>query len=356
MKLPARYQPTGEVFNEGGMSDTVVCLDTHLDRRVLVKGLKKGTDPARILDELSALSEIRSKHVVQVFDVVRDVSGGVIAIVEELLVGPDLIANGPPSNLSEFLECAYAVASGVCDIHDHGVVHRDIKPNNMKYDVDGCLKIFDFGLARFQGKNFSTVSIIGTPGFMAPELGAHAADGSIPFTTAIDAFAFGATVLHFTLGGLPKCMLGFPSVIGPDVTFAKAKFSIPAELVDILDSCFQADPLKRPDICEVRKMIARHVLKDRHKALLVANGLEYVLNDEVRAVSIGSATLGKFNLRYDGLDFYIEYVSGDVYLNNARVLSTTLLPGSCVVVVGSPDRGMGRLSVSIDVSHPEVVI
>lgn len=354
--LPTRYEPTTTAFASGGMSHAIVCRDTHLDRQVLVKALKPGTDPARILDELSALSAIRSKHVVQVFDVVKDGSGTVVAIVEELLVGPDLVGMPPPADLNEFLRCAYAVASGVCDIHDFGIVHRDIKPNNMKFDADGCLKIFDFGLARFKGKNASTVSIIGTPGFMAPELGAIAADGSIPFTTAIDAFAFGSTILHVVLGGLPACMSGFPSHIGAGVTFAAAPFPMPAELVGLLDSCFHSNPLDRPDICEVRRILAKYILRDRHKALLVANGQEHVLDAKVKSVGIGSALLGKFNLRYDGLDFYIDYVSGDVYLNNKAIKITTLLPGSCVVVVGSPDKGMGRLSVSIDVSHPEVVL
>ena len=56
-RLPARYRPEFS-FANGGMSDTVVCLDTHLERRVVIKKLALGVDTGRILDELAALQGI----------------------------------------------------------------------------------------------------------------------------------------------------------------------------------------------------------------------------------------------------------------------------------------------------------
>jgi eukaryotic-like serine/threonine-protein kinase len=72
------------------MSDTIVCTDLHLERTVIVKTLKPGADSKRILDELAALQAIRSKHVVQIYDVIRDSKGNIEAIVEEYLPGNDL--------------------------------------------------------------------------------------------------------------------------------------------------------------------------------------------------------------------------------------------------------------------------
>ena len=72
------------------MSNAALCMDPHLDRRVVVKSIKAGVDPRRILDELSALQAIRSKHVVEIYDVIRDDRGTVTGIVEEYLPRKDL--------------------------------------------------------------------------------------------------------------------------------------------------------------------------------------------------------------------------------------------------------------------------
>jgi serine/threonine protein kinase len=151
------------------MSDTAVCRDRHLDRLVVVKSLKPDTDPERLLDELAALQEIRSKHVVQIYDVIRDCSDAICAIAEECLTGDDLYSAPAPSSADELMKVLYQIAEGIADIHAHGLIHRDIKPNNMKLDGEGCLKIFDFGLSRLETSGATTTDIIMTPGFGAPE-------------------------------------------------------------------------------------------------------------------------------------------------------------------------------------------
>src|SRR5579863_7309165 len=121
----------------GGMSETLVCHDSHLDRDVVVKSLKAGVDPKRLIDELSALSGIRSKNVVQVYDVVRDNTDTIVAIVEEYLGGASL-EGIKAKNAADAYRLLYPISAGIADIHSHGRVHRDIKPNNMKRDVHGC--------------------------------------------------------------------------------------------------------------------------------------------------------------------------------------------------------------------------
>lgn len=145
LKLPRRYKPNGTSL-DGGMSTAIVCQDQHLDRPVLVKSLAPGTDKRRLLDEIQALQIIRSKHVVQIYDLIWNGAGEIVGIVEEFLPGEDLTKVSPPSNELEFLRLAYPIAEGIADIHAHGRVHRDIKRQNMKFDAESCLKIFDFGL------------------------------------------------------------------------------------------------------------------------------------------------------------------------------------------------------------------
>jgi serine/threonine protein kinase len=202
LKLPARYQKEKE-FTDGGMSLAILCTDTHLERKVIIKTLVSGVDPKRILAEISALQAIRSRHVVQIYDVIRDRAGSVIALVEEFIDGDDLTSMAPPTTAEELLEVLYPIAMGIADIHRHGRIHRDIKRQNMKFDGEGCLKIFDFGLAKDETTDPATIGALGTPGYMAPELIVD--DGeTATFTTAVDVYAFGATALALARGSLAK--------------------------------------------------------------------------------------------------------------------------------------------------------
>ncbi len=185
------------------MSDAFVCMDQHLDRPVLIKRLQSGVDQSRLLDEIAALSSIRSKHVVEIFDVLRDKSGDIIGIVEDYLPGDDLNKRLPIKNPDEFIKTAYALACGIADIHERGRVHRDIKPGNAKFDAEGCLKIFDFGLSRPDDMDAKTIGTIGTPGYLAPEL--CVGDGEeVAFSQPVDVYAFGATAAKMMLGRLSQ--------------------------------------------------------------------------------------------------------------------------------------------------------
>jgi serine/threonine-protein kinase len=119
MLLPTRYVPAGATFPGGGMSNAMLCNDQHLDRPVVIKALQAGVDRRRLLDELAALQAIRSKHVVQVYDIIQDSTGSIIAIVEEYLSGSDLTRAPVPSSLDEFLKLIYPIAEGLADIHAH---------------------------------------------------------------------------------------------------------------------------------------------------------------------------------------------------------------------------------------------
>jgi serine/threonine-protein kinase len=182
------------------MSDAVICKDRHLDRLVVIKSLKKDAEPQRLLDELAALQEIRSKHVVQVYDVIRDGSGTICAIVEEFVPGDDLFSTPTPTSADDLIKALYPIAEGIADIHSHHLVHRDIKPNNMKFDAEFCLKIFDFGLSRLEGAGATTTDVVVTPGVGAPELFVAGPSGKVEFSQAIDVYAFGATALFLPLG------------------------------------------------------------------------------------------------------------------------------------------------------------
>ena len=122
-------------------------------------------------DELAALLKMRSKHVVQIYDLCK-FPDKCIGIIQEFIDGKDLLESfAPPTSIDSYYRQLWQIASGISDIHAVGVIHRDIKPNNMKVDPEGVIKIFDFGLARDAGPAAATVGFVGTPGLeMAPQI------------------------------------------------------------------------------------------------------------------------------------------------------------------------------------------
>ena len=136
-----RYIPTGSSA-KGGLGEVVFCTDQNLDRNVVIK---YGNQHHRLLDELAALQRIRSKHVVEIFDVVYDRGDTRMGIVEEFIDGEELSSKlGNIKSGDEFVHLIYQLSSGLADIHAVGIVHRDIKPSNVLVDTDRILKIIDF--------------------------------------------------------------------------------------------------------------------------------------------------------------------------------------------------------------------
>lgn len=351
MMIADRYEVAGSSF-VGGMAAVWPCRDRILDRQVAIKVMPGSADRRRIRDELGALLKMRSKHVVQVYDVLR-IGKDDLAIVQEFIDGRDLFDEAlAPKTAIEYLRLVWQIASGIADIHGLGVIHRDIKPNNMKIDPEGVVKVFDFGLARDEGRGASTVGFVGTPGFAAPELYAHHAK----FTAAVDTYAFGATALFVGLRDLPAELKQRPPVFSGADYFDALSFKLADEVVEALDSCLEPDPACRPPMQVIRNVLAKHLLHDRHKALVVFEDKAFYLDAKRRSVSLRLPSMGEVEIRYDGFCFRVHSVSGDVFVNNRRVAAGDELPGACVVALGSPEQMNRRKYITFDLSHPEIVL
>lgn len=352
IKLPDRYTQIA-LPASGGFSHVICCMDRHLDRKVAIKFIQDESNKKLLLKELSALLQMRSKHVVQVYDIVPGAHDS-IGIVEEFVEGDDLWDSPFPRQSNEnYLKTLWQIAAGIADIHKAGVIHRDIKPNNMKLDAEGIVKIFDFGLAKDEGGKSKTKGFKGTPGFAAPEL---FGDSTVAFTQAIDTYAFGATAIFLASQDLLPAMKQCPPLPVSGKIFLKLPMTLPAELSNLLDRCLAYVPTNRPSMETVRNVLGRQMLRDKHQALAVYNGKPFSINAGNMTAGLDYPTVGKIEINYDGLKFLVHVATGEVYINNSLATPGEEIPGSCVVALGGAHRQNARVYITFDVSNPEVVL
>jgi serine/threonine protein kinase len=286
-----RYEITGDPIS-GGMATIYPCKDSVLDRSAVMKIMPPGADQRRVMDEVNALLKMRSKHVVQVYDIFL-MDNRQIAIVQEFIDGRDLFDKSlRPKSALKYLKLVWQIASGIADMHAINVIHRDIKPNNMKVDPEGILKIFDFGLARDEGPKAATVGFVGTHGYAAPELYLQ----NVQFTPAVDTYAFGATALYLGLQSLPEPLLKRPPEVSETNYFHSLSFALNDEIAQTLNACIAQDPSERPCMQTVRDVLAKHLLHDRHRALAVFQGKAVSLDSGRRSVSLKLANMGEIDI------------------------------------------------------------
>ncbi len=195
--LPARYRDARPV-GRGGMAEIYRAHDAELGRPVAVKVLAEHCaedDDIRqrfLLEARAAARLSGDPHTVTIYDVGE--TRGRPYLVMEYLPGGSLAARLAAGRVDEALalEWLEQTARALDAAHEHGVVHRDVKPGNLLLDRDDNVYVADFGIARAAGvdSNTQTGVILGTAGYLAPEqaAGGHA-------TAASDRYAF-AVVAH----------------------------------------------------------------------------------------------------------------------------------------------------------------
>lgn len=341
----------------GGLGTVVVYEDTNLDRKVAVKFVNG--DHRRLLDELAALQRIRSKHVVEIFDVEFFKPGNQMGIVEEFIEGADLTDQvGKITPGHSFVRLIYQLATGLADIHAVGVIHRDIKPANVRVDREGILKIIDFNLAR-RRDDAHTQGFMGTRGYAAPELYGN---DTVAFDEKVDVYALGVTAWALLHGArLPAELQNLPP--RPEVWkangggFSVAQGVVDAELLSLLLACISEDPDGRPTAAAVAERGGRVLLRGRHRALFVDEMGRAIELEAGKSTAKLTGSHGTVTIKYDGLDFRATEVTGEVSMNNMEVVVGSTFPKGCVIALGNPTRRTkDRLFVTMDISQPEVVL
>jgi serine/threonine-protein kinase len=200
----------------GGMSSVFRARDTLLERRVALKVLHEhhADDPEyveRFRREARAIAKLSHPNIVTVID--RGVWEGCEYIVFEHVEGPNLKElveeHGPLSPL-EALTLAHQAARGLAFAHEHGIVHRDVKPHNVLVDADGTAKVTDFGIARSLDADAGlteTGTVLGTSDYVAPE---QVEGGGVDARS--DQYSFGVLLYELLVGEPPFAGESFVAV------------------------------------------------------------------------------------------------------------------------------------------------
>jgi len=169
-----------EKLGSGGMGEVWLAEDTRLERRVALKFLphfaaQDETEKARFIQEAKAAARLSHAHIAQIHEIDED--DGRLYIVMEYVAGGSLRdeldrSGGRSLPLENVMEWVRQTAEGLAEAHRHGIVHRDIKPDNLMLTDTGQVKITDFGLARLETATRLTASgtTLGTVNYMSPEL------------------------------------------------------------------------------------------------------------------------------------------------------------------------------------------
>lgn len=239
----------------GGMGEIWLATDGSLKRQVALKILRTGiamdgTAVARFEREAQAASNLTSPHTIKIFDY-GATDDGIRFIAMEHLTGADLGAivdlHGP-MNVSRALHFARQACRSLAEAHAAGIVHRDIKPQNLfATRVGGTfdyLKLLDFGIARIAENESSasltrTGAIPGTPAYIAPELwlGGRADARS-------DVYALGATLFFLLTATTPSERSLFAVDDSPYVADARGE-RVGDDIEAVVARCLATNPADR---------------------------------------------------------------------------------------------------------------
>jgi serine/threonine protein kinase len=192
-----------EKLGEGGMGVVYKAQDTKLDRTVALKFLPSHASvnaetKARFLQEAKAAAALNHPNICTIYGV--DESDGKMFIAMEFIEGGTLREKLPFAKVDDAVTVAAQIGEALQEAHSKGIVHRDIKADNIMLTSKGQAKVMDFGLAKLKGslKLTKTSSTVGTLGYMAPE---QIQGGEVDLRS--DIFSFGVLFFEMLTGKLP---------------------------------------------------------------------------------------------------------------------------------------------------------
>lgn len=240
-------------LGSGGMGIVSLAQDALLDRPVALKRVSAmGGDQGllRLRREALVGASVSHPNLVSIYDVIDSEDGEVI-IAMEYVEGEtlrDAVSRRGGLPAGEALRILSGAAAGLDAIHDHGIVHRDVKPANILLGKDGAVKVADLGIASVPDRTRLTTSgsVLGSLSYMAPEQLEEE-----PATPAIDVYALAAVAYEALSGEKARkegnaVALAYAVSSQPPPDLNEAWPSAPAAAAAVLSAAMARDPARRP--------------------------------------------------------------------------------------------------------------
>ncbi len=287
-----RYDAIGEI-GRGGMGRVFRVRDETDGRELALKILHADEEARperseRFRREIAALAKIQHPAVPRIHGWGNE--GGELYFVSDLVVGADLkleIQRQGPFPVSDACALVAIVADALAAAHAPGIVHRDVKPNNIMIASDGAVKLLDFGLARGKGVDFATLTrtgtILGTPGYMSPEQ----FDG-LDLDERTDVYSLGVVLFEMLTGRLPftgqtPIAVAMKHKTEPPPLPRSLRHDLPAWLERLVLACLEKDPAQRiPSMNELAAELRKPRTAGRPQKRRLATG-DSVVEDDVGA-------------------------------------------------------------------------
>ena len=241
-----RYQLIGKI-GSGGFADVYEALDVTLDERVALKIVADGRGiSGRLVREVEAAAALSHPNIVALYDWFGD--GQRSILVWELVDGDSLDKLAGGLGDGEVAAVGVELLDALACAHGQGIVHRDVKPQNVMLDVDGHVKVMDFGIARLMDADTLTQDgdVIGTVAYMSPEQAAGRRVGP-----PSDVYSAGM-VLYELLAGENPLRGATPAETLSNVaagrlpSLAALRPDLPKALVGLIDDACAPRPAERP--------------------------------------------------------------------------------------------------------------
>ena len=294
MIIAERYEIISKI-GTGGMADVYKAKDHKLNRFVAVKVLKAEfredkTFIRKFRSEAQAAASLTHPNVVNIFDVGDD--EGVYYIVMEVIEGITLkeyITKKGKLSIKEATSIAIQVSMGLEAAHSHGIVHRDVKPQNIIISTDGKVKVTDFGIARAASSNTISSNVMGSVHYSSPEQvrGGYSDEKS-------DIYSLGITLYEMVTGRVPYdgdttvaiAIKHLQEEMVPPSIFAE---DLPYSLEQIIAKCTQKSVGRRYDKMEEVIADLKHSLIDPSGDFVTLTSVD----NEAKTLVISDRELGE---------------------------------------------------------------
>ena len=254
MQLPHRVGKYDLLEHLGGtLAQVYRARDRNLGRTVAFKilsenGLADQETKARFLAEARLTGSLAHENVIAFYDYGEQ--DGRPFLVMEYLAGESLrdqIREGRTGDLRAKLQLSRQIAGALAYVHSKGIIHRDVKPDNIRVDATGQVKLVDFGIAKSDDLSLTGAGFtVGTPYYMAPEQ----IRGLKP-TPLVDVYAFGVLLFELVTGVRPFEGQAVDQIFDlilhqPVDPGLLQRAGVPARLSDLIRELTDKDPSQRP--------------------------------------------------------------------------------------------------------------